>query len=230
MTLNTRSAIIFYSEQHVCGEQKKIYALFGKGDKGITTIGGRKERTDKNDIDCLIREVKEETKGILDYSLIPEYFTLKESERFSFNNCLYILIKINISEMQTICEDFKKAKATKDCEKELNDLEIFNIDVLIFDLVTSNKFVYNETFKEMFLCVGYDELKKNPWNKQSRKIANDLVNLNKSYAEFPLYISLHPSDTLPGKIYGKITMKDIIFYIYDQYYGKINNKHLFRKN
>lgn len=228
MTSNTRSALILFSETIIDGK-KNIHILLGMGREGLTTIGGRRERGDGTDIACLIREVKEESKGILDYSLIPEYFNIKpQCEKISHNNCLYVFSQTSYSKLKEISNSFQNVNSNKTCESELISLEIVEIHDLLIDLVKNQyKFSYNKTFKEMFLNAGYDQLKGIIWNKKSKKIIWD-VNLNCDISTIPEYISLHPIQ-LSRKCYGVAFSKTTNFYIYDQYYGEINGEHIFRR-
>ncbi len=224
MTVNTRSALILFSETIV--DSKKItHVLLGNGSNGLTTIGGRK-KLGENDVGCLIREISEETRNLLDYSKIPEFFNSKSCNKISFSNCLYVFIQDTYSSLKNISEKYKTTESSTEEGNELKSLDLIDVDDLICDLIIEKtRFIYNDTFKTMFLNVGYDKLKKIEWNRQSRKIGVQ-VDLKESYSAIPEYISLHINDRFLTRIYGKILSNGLL--ISDQYYGFVRGKHLFR--
>lgn len=231
MALNTRSALILYSKIYTETKEEKIHILIGMGDKGLTSIGGRREQNDKTDIDCLIREVKEETRGILDYSLIPETFSNKEEcEKVSYQSCLYAFLQTSHEKLLKIKDIFQNKEAGRSVEMELSSLIVADINDLLIDIIKKrNNYQFNPVFKDMFLNMGFDELKNIRWNYLSEKLnSNDYtLSPNFDFEDIPQYVSLRLSK-IPGiDHFGTCKIKDQIYYIYRQYYGQINGEHIF---
>lgn len=221
----TRSAIILYSK--IFNSEKNIletYILVGNGANGYTSIGGRRNKSE-NKISCLIRELKEETRNILDYSMIPEFFTSNYCNEVVFANCSYFMVPCNYERLYEIGEDFKKTEPIE--TDELTSLDIFEIKDLIWNIIKNEaKFQVNPTFKEMFLSIGFDWLSNSHWNKEVKNLnCRDFISYT-SFLEYPQIVSLHPKhSTYLKKEYGIIGDNLVIS---DQYYGVINNEHLFR--
>lgn len=223
----TRSAIVLYSK--IFNHKKGIfetYILIGKGSNGFTTIGGRRNKTE-NKITCLIRELKEETRNILDYSSIPEFFTTNCCDEVVFANCSYFMVPCTYERLLEITEDFEEKPPTCLDSDELSSLNVFEIKDLIWRMVKDEKFQINPTFEEMYLSVGFDWLSNSHWNKEAKNLnCRDFVSFL-PFSDYPPFVSLHPvNSTYVKKEYGIISEN---FVISDQYYGFINNEHLFRK-
>lgn len=229
MSTTVRVALILYSEILV-NNQKKIFVLLPLSvNRCITTFGGRKKNTCETDIECLIRELTEESRGVLDYSKISELFNSnKNYTKFSHCGCLYIAIQDKYENLKRIKEIIENTKQKASESEEISAVELFDIDELIYDLAKDlDKHYYTPAFRDMFLSVGYDFFKKNLCNRETKKIGAD-VKYYTDIGKIPHYVSLHLMKNNLKNIYCEIYSKGTM-YVSDQYYGFINGEHLFRK-
>jgi hypothetical protein len=221
----SRSALVLYSKIFNKENGKfETYILLGYGKNGITSIGGRKNQGE-SEIGCLIRELNEETKKILDYSRVSDFFTSNACKKLTHSKCSYFMVKCKYEDLFEIQRNFNKLEKTS--EDELSDLNICEISDLIHDVV-KNKIQVNKTFREMFLSVGFDWFNKSTWNKEISTLSCKDFDTEVDYLKFPAYISLHaPSANYLPVVYGTISKK---YLMSNQYYGFIKGEHLFRVN
>jgi hypothetical protein len=215
----SRAAMILYSS---VSSERGICALFGVGANGLTTLGGRKS-AHETWVDCLIRELIEETRGILDYSLYNEIFLT--AKNFYFDQCIYVLIETSYETLRDISLEFPRTSSSREVCNELSSLEVCLIDDLIKDMIIDKKRRYNENFLSMFLTVGYDTLKGNTWNYMSSKIDLNVV-LEVPISQIPKVVCLTPINRGTPVIYGTIPPKRL--FITDQMYLREGNKFLYR--
>ena len=228
----SRVALILFSEL-IINNKKKIYLLLAKSNVSgcVTTLGGRKDREKESDIDCVIRETRQESRGILNYEKIPDIFNQKSFVKLTFKECIYFCHQVEYKKLNEICETFRITKQVESEIDEISDLNLYDIDKLILDINSENKIHnYHPVFANMFLSIGYDFFKKITCNKESKKMGLE-GKLYKQIFINPDYVSLQPElITNAPNLYGEVFHSGSILYIYDQYYGKFGNIHLFRKN
>jgi 8-oxo-dGTP pyrophosphatase MutT (NUDIX family) len=213
----SRAALILYSK-----DSTKTHILLGKGKSGLTTIGGR-TKPGENKYDCMVREVKEETRGLLDYTSSKEIFM--SCETLEYDKCLYAFIETDLRTLEGIANEFPKTFSNNDDCNELSALIVVNIDELIKDMVVSKLISCTICFRDMFMNVGYDRLKGNFCNYNATQMSI-IVDLYVKISELPLYICLTPfKDNLPV-VYGSIPSRGL--FITDQYYLEEGEKRLFR--
>lgn len=218
----TRSAIILYSKI-IRNNKIETHILTGDGANGITSLGGRSKKGE-NKYACAIRETKEETRGILDYSRIPEIFSSKNCRELIYSNCSYFMIQVSHVVIQEVCKNFEQSEKTT--SEELKSLKVFEIEDLVWNILKNPEFRVNQTFRDMFLSVGFDWFKGNSCNEESRFLDSKNFEVFTSLNHFPNIISLHPINcNFVKKIHAKIDDK---YLVSDQYYGFINGTHLFR--
>lgn len=209
----------------------QVFALFGKSRTGITTIGGRIGRGE-NWLDCLVRELNEETRGILNYSLHKEIFLTKRC--ICFDQCMYVFYQTTYEKLVSVSERFPLTTSVRDVCNEMLSLEVCSIDELIIDILVTQssqrKFRYNDAFQSMFLTIGYDLLKGNTCNHITTTIDLE-AEISVLIASLPRVVCLTAiPDNLP-MIYGVIPSKKL--YITDQFFSESKNesgeiKRLFR--
>jgi 8-oxo-dGTP pyrophosphatase MutT (NUDIX family) len=218
----TRSGLILY-----CIEKNgDMLVLLGMGAgtgvrlSGLTTIGGRPINESETEIECLVREAYEETRGLLDYSKFPEIFLMNKHIRY--DSCFYSFIEVKKSILEKLCSDFTKTSSHRKVCNELLSLELLSSKKLIRDMVESgNEFIYNETFRKMFMDVGFDTLHNNRHNYATEEIGLP-INLNVPIDKLPTIISLQTEKNrhMLKNIYG--TMKrfksEITVFLGDQFY------------
>ena len=113
-----------------------VYALFGNGFKGLTSLGGRISPRETW-LDCLVRELKEETRDILDYTYCKDIFLSSPAQTINFDNCAYVFYPTTLETLRRISEDFPKTSSTRAVCNEMRSLEVINIDALIINLQQS---------------------------------------------------------------------------------------------
>jgi len=229
----TRSALILFCviPDPNKPSNKTIKALFGVGNKGITTIGGRSGYQEQ-EYSCLMRECEEETKELITFSLQPDFFAAHPTHKTEkFAGCLYVFMQTTENNLLNKVNEFSTAKTSKNDSDELAELVLEDIDELICDIIEYKKKRVNPDFSEMFLSIGYDIIKGNEWNKLKAKLGIEFDNL-KPLDLIPTYVSLLPfckdeqeRDLLPV-IYGFNTQRKL--YLSDQFYTRVNNKYVFR--
>lgn len=228
----SRAALILYSEL-IINNKHKIYLLLPTSSVTgcITTLGGRKTDKRETDIECVIREAREESRGILNYGEIPEIFTTKNFTKLLYKECAYFIGQIPFQELKKIQKLFDATEQVNTEFDEISKLNYYDIDKLIFDLNCEKSFYkYHPSFSDMFLSVGYDFLKKITCNRETRKLGIE-GKIYTKISSLPEYVSLQPlliSDA--PKLYGEVICANNLFYIYDQYYGKFGGVNLFRNS
>jgi len=115
----------------------RVYALFGRGSAGLTSLGGR-TNLHENWLDCLVRELKEETRDVLDYSLCKDMFLTSPTQAINFNNCAYVFYPTSLETLRGISEAFPKTSSNRSVCNEMLSLEVIDIDTLIINLVESH--------------------------------------------------------------------------------------------
>lgn len=227
------SRCVLYSKIKINNEVK-IYVLLGKQalTNQLTTIGGRKISTRESDMDCVIREMREETKGIIDYTEITEYHSYNNRNKIYYSTSAYYFNQADHETLEHFCDLFDRTDSTDISSMELTSLVLLCIDDVLLDMNSeSPQMIYNPNFRNMFLGVGYDYLKKNICNHNVTKLGIPIeFAKNITLSQIPEYISFHHTDHsyLPV-IYGKTLDKEPL-YISNQYYGFIRGKHVFRSN
>lgn len=217
----SRSALLLY---HIV--QGDVYVLLGMGDgarlSGLTTIGGRPINESETEIECLVREVFEETRGLLDYSSCPEIFLMNKHIRY--DSCFYSFMEVKKSMLEKLCSDFTKTSSHKKVCNELLSLELLSSKELIRDIVESrngcrSKWTYNDTFRKMFLDVGFDTLHNNKHNYITEEIGLP-VHLLSPIDRIPSMVSLQTKKDLLKNVYGTIQRfkAGITVFIGDQFY------------
>lgn len=235
---NCRMALILYSEIYI-DKKKYVHLLLPLSILGenITTFGGGRMHSLETDIECVIREVREESRNILDYNKIFELITSTGNmSKFIFSSCVYYTMKTSLSNLIKTAKKINNSEQVQTEKDEISCVKIFEIDDLIYDMVKNeNKFNFTPRFKEMFLTFGYDFFNKNFFNHETKKLGLR-VEYKDSISKIPPIVSLHPSkeglDKIyfetkignPEKIYG-----DFSLYASDQYYGIVKGEKLFRK-
>jgi 8-oxo-dGTP pyrophosphatase MutT (NUDIX family) len=218
----TRAALVLFNKT-----DEKTHVLLGKGANGLTTLGGR-TRSKESWIDCLVREVKEETRGILDYAECKRILQLPPAQAVAIDNCAYVFFPVELSVMKETAERFIHIRVEDEAWNEMSSIEIVDIDWLIEELVVGDALgssVFNPTFKEMFLDIGYDVIRGNACNYITENVAIE-AEISCRISEIPRTICLSPiNDKLPV-VYGFSKAKGL--YITDQYYMQRNGKRLFR--
>ena len=187
----SRIALLLYSRIIVNGKRKTFLLIpTSSATKCLTTLGGRKERGRETDIECIIREAKQESRGILNYEKIPEIFNSKIFTKITHKDCIYFSSQIPYDEMKNISLEFKNAKQVDHEVDEIDDLNLYDIDKLILDLNSVNSIhKYHPFFADMFLSIGYDFLKKISCNKESKKLGIE-GKIYKKISLIPEYVSL----------------------------------------
>lgn len=215
----SRAALILYSPATTGRER---CALFGKGRSGITTLGGR-IAPGETWLDCLVRELIEETRGILNYSLYKDIFITAPHK--CYDQCVYVFYETTYERLVAIAQEFPLTTSTRDVCNEMCSLEVCPIDDLLRDMIVYKKQRYNEVFHSMFLTVGYDTLKGNTCNHITAKI--DLEGeLHVPISRLPRVVCLTPIRRDVPIVYGTILSKGLI--ITDQYYMDEDDRRLFR--
>lgn len=227
------SRCVLYSKIKINNEVK-IYVLLGKQalTNQITTIGGRKISARETDMECMIREMREESKGIIDYTEIMEYYMYNNRNKIYHTTGVYYFNQADHETLEHFCDLFDKTNSTDVSSMELTSLVLLCIDDILLDINSTNsEMVYNPNFKNMFLGIGYDYLKKNICNHNVMKLGIPIeFSKNITLSQIPEYVSFHHTNHLYlPVIYGKTLDKEP-FYISDQYYGLIKGKHVFRLN
>jgi 8-oxo-dGTP pyrophosphatase MutT (NUDIX family) len=227
----SRSALILYcpaeprdqtAKASGMGNASKVCALFGRGRSGLTTLGGRIS-SGETWLDCLVRELIEETRGILNYSLYKEIF--QTARNFCFDQCIYVLFETTYDVLVSIAAQFPFTTSGRDVCNEMLSLEVCPIDDLIKDMVVERKNRYNETFQNMFLTIGYDTLKGNTCNHLVSRIDLD-AEIYTPISRLPRVVCLTPIKKDIPIVYGTILSRNL--YITDQYYLDDGERRLFR--
>jgi 8-oxo-dGTP pyrophosphatase MutT (NUDIX family) len=208
METTRRSALILYAEEGGI----TIFAGINQGD--LTTIGGRRE-TRESEMDCLIREIKEETRDIIDYTNCPEILASALSRKH--NGCFYVFVKTTVERMIAIREQFLKTVSERRESNELSSLELIDLKELIRNYIQNKGPPSRPEFRNMILDIGYDTL-----CPPERKINHftDKMNIRAvihvPIANIPHIVSLFMFNEGLPNIYG-ITQTNN-FFISDQYF------------
>jgi len=216
----TRSALILFSPWSA---DKSAMMLIAKNKSNcLTTIGGRKE-SGETEILCLIREVLEETKGVIDYRNYPEF--LSKAIPRKFKNCQYYFLETSLQNLLERQKDFTKATSDRAVCNELNSLEVMSIEDLAEDFIVNKSIPAHDEFTEMFLDIGFDTIA----NRRTTYFTHNIgarVDLRVPIYTLPklVSVSLFPKG-LPI-IYGVIIPNGT--YITEQYYFRNEKGSLFR--
>jgi 8-oxo-dGTP pyrophosphatase MutT (NUDIX family) len=216
-----RAALILYSKQ---GD--KISMLLGDGARGLTTLGGR-TKPKEHWIDCLVREVKEETRGILDYALCKKMFLFPPSQTVISDNCAYVFHPVDLSVLTGVAEQFPLTSSPESVCNEMSSLKVVDIDHLIEDLVVNEieTMTCNPRFKIMFMNVGYDTLRGNTFNFITENTNID-ADLSHQISDIPPVICLTPINHGLPVVYG--FSRSHTLFITDQFYFERDGRRLFR--
>lgn len=220
----TRSALILYTNEEIGtdGTFKSPSILVGVNQGEITTIGGRREGKETEQL-CLIREVREETKEVLDYSNCPEVLSAAIIRKY--NRCQYYFLKTSLKNLIRIREKFLVTTSDKAVSNELSSIEILDIEKLIEDLVVHKVNSYKPDFENMFLDIGFDTIVGRRINYMSNTIAAK-VDQAVPTSRIPSMISVFPFPNDLPIIYGVILPYRL--FITDQFYFQKDGKRLFR--
>lgn len=223
-----RAALILYSIR-----DDGIFILLGSGANGLTTLGGRTEPSEMW-LDCLIREIKEETRGILDYSKCKKMFLSPPTKVVIYGNCAYAFYPTEMSVLIDTAKEFLHTKSSQTVCNEMASLEIISIDELIEELVRQYnsdadtlvpRIVCSPAFRSMFLDMGYDTLKGNICNFITENVSIE-ADMFCKINELPQMICLTPIDHKLPAIYGHSRTQGV--FITDQFYFERNGMRLFR--
>jgi 8-oxo-dGTP pyrophosphatase MutT (NUDIX family) len=221
----SRAALILYTK-----EDGKTFALLGKNANGLTSLGGR-SNTRETWIDCLVRELKEETRGILDYSECKKMLQIQPGRTVITDNCAYVFYPVPMSVLRETSEKFPLTSSPNPHCNEMSSLEIVEIDSLIEDIImhetteTESHILCNPTFKAMFMNIGYDVLKGNICNFFTENVGIEFE-LSCRISDLPHTICLTPiNDRLPI-VYGYSKSKSL--FITEQFYLEQGGRKLFR--
>lgn len=223
-----RSALILFSTTN-----HHVHLLIGVNRGSLTTIGGRRQERE-SELDCLIREVKEETKKIIDYTMCHELLSMAIIKRY--NSCYYAFLETDLPNLLEIREEFSKTTALEPECNELSSLEVVELDKFVEELIVgsskpANGFLCRAELKMMMLDVGFDIMKKrrvgnnSPINYFSSQMSVK-VDLYCPVAEVPLIISVFPFNKNLPRVYGVILMNGC--YISDQFFFEEPDRILYR--
>jgi 8-oxo-dGTP pyrophosphatase MutT (NUDIX family) len=224
MEIIRRSALILYSiERSTTSNRITIFAGVNQGE--LTSIGGRKEARE-SEMECLIREIKEETKDIVDYTNCPEILSTALSRKC--NGFYDVCVETTRERMTEIREQFLSTISGKRESNELSSLELIDLDQLIKSYILKKDPPSRPDFKKMLLDVGYDAIV----SRFDRKInyytdkMNIRVNFYAKIGDLPEIVSMVMfNDNLPN-VYAKIQSNG--FFITDQYYFEDREGRWFR--
>lgn len=238
MGQTTRSGLILYCEMNsspMYKGYKEIYMLLGCGSSGITTIGGRS--TTESDIDRLVREANEETRGILNYLICSEIFiecTMAgingPNKGINFDGCFYYMIKTDMKILKQLCDEFPTTSSNRTVCNELSSLKIISTNDVIrymVSLIPTTCSLYSATFQKMFMTVGFDILHNNRHNKKAETI-NINAEIYVPIKDIPTFISIRPFPTLLPTVYGIIQKDGFNLYIGEQFYYETESDIVYR--
>lgn len=233
-----RSALMLYSLV-----DDKVFLLLGVNRKQLTTIGGRRQEKE-NEMDCLIREIREETKRVIDYTNCPDFLSIATMKRY--NLCFYAFLETSHQNLQRICYEFSKATASDPESNELSSLEIINLDEFVEKAIvigeTSQHRIADGTsitarpeLRRMILDIGFDVLRK----KRTSKTESHLLPINYfssqmsvkvelfcPVSEVPMIVSVSPFNRDLPHVYGIVLPSGC--YISDQFFLDEPRRTLYR--
>lgn len=214
-----RCALIYYSI-----EKDLVHVLVGKSSNKLTTIGGRKKIGESN-IDCCVREIFEETKGVIDFRACPNAINI--SKQVTYSGCKFYMIEILHETLLNITEAFKKAVGYTKESNELESLEVLEIHKLIENLIYNNV-AYKDEFKVFMIDVCYDML-CNVQHSEFIENLNSDVKLNITISELPQKVSFVKQDQqfLLNDAVKIIGVKNNTLYT-EQFFFKKENRLLFK--
>ena len=224
-----RAALVLYSSPSATGN-RGIHVLLGKGAHGLTTLGGRVQPRETW-IDCLVRELIEETRGILDYSNCRDMLLVSPTRIIEFDNCAYVFCPTTLETLGNIAKQFPETKSPHVVCNEMSSLEVVSIDNLMESLIESlitsraDRPTCAKKFESMFLTIGFDLMRGNTWNHITMNI-NEEVTMFKSVSSLPPVVCLTAIDRGLPVVYGFIEKHGL--FITDQCYFERKNRRLYR--
>lgn len=176
-----------------------IYVLLGSALGELTTIGGRKKKSESN-MKCCSREILEETKGLIDYS--PFEYGLNNGIIYNYAGCSYYVIEAPYEELNEICHTFKTIISDKKECNELNDLILFDIDNLV------HMFLNNAIFaKRELIAFTYEVLYRllKPIEGRGMPVSNiqEPVVLSVPLETLPKVVDIVSKTKDGSKVYGR---------------------------
>lgn len=222
-----RSALILYSDlpTGVDGSERKTLILLGKGVRGLTTIGGRAV-PGESWLDCLVREVREETRGLLDYGACKNMFLSPPARAVVYSNCVYILYPADPRALMEVASKFLSTTSSLPDSDEMSELCVVSASNVIEELVCSPRTnIYNPLFRAMFMDVGFDAL----WGNNCNRFT-DTLNIEVKHCSaiwhFPPIVCVAPFDDNFPRIYAY--SENEVLFVTDQYYFSRSGRRLFR--
>lgn len=216
----TRSAFIAFSPWTA---ERPAMILVGKNRSNcLTTIGGRKENGETEQL-CLIREVLEETKGVINFHQYPEL--LSSAIMRKYENCQYYFTETTYEVLLNVQEEFKLASSDRDVCNELNSLEVVSIETLAEDFIVNKSIPAHPNFQNMFLDIGFDTIVKRRTTYFVKNIGAR-VDLKVAIDAIPKIVSVFPTQRGLPIVYGIVIPNGI--FITDQYYFRNERGMLFR--
>lgn len=215
----SRAALILYTN-----DSDTTYVLLGKGSNGLTTLGGRTQHREVW-LNCLIRELQEETRGLLDYSNHPEIFLTKPAQIIESSNCAYVFFPSTLDSLKRIAKKFPETSSDRLVCNEMLSLEIVSVDTLIIDRITTRSIPCAPMFETMFLNIGYDTLKGNTCNYTTANVSIE-ADMFQPIGSLPSIICLTPIDHGLPVVYGFSPSQGL--FITDQFYLEEKGRRLFR--
>lgn len=230
MDMINRAAVIIYTPHPT--DKNDMLILVGVNRFGITSIGGGKEYGEQ-EIQCTIRECKEETRDLIDFTNCK--VILKQAKTFKHNRCIYYLVPGTFETLVEICKEFPSAKHQSndnDTSNEMDELRLISINETIKKLVCNDRStanLYQPKFAEMFVDIGYDRIKGNVHNHQVLTI-NMPANLTCHISDLPLIVSISAINYRLPVVYGTVTDETTgaTLYISQQLYYDNGNEAVFR--
>lgn len=205
--LTRRCALIF----HCKDSRGNIYILLGCLSGELTSIGGRKDRSE-SDLDCCCREVFEETKELVDF--YPYKHGLNCGLTYMYSACAYYIIEERYEILGDLCERFKETNSDKKEQNELSELILYEIDNLA-EILILNRVAYKDEFKEFFLTILY-RLLKPTINRGILTIdISEEAELFVLIKSLPTTLDIIPNNSITSlenkpKIYGKLLKRDYL--------------------
>lgn len=224
-----RSALVLFSTSL----NKQVHILIGINGGQYTTIGGRR-KTNETEIGCLIREVNEETKNVIDYTDSQKLLSIATLRKY--NDCSYYFLETDYQDLVDRREEFSKATANEPESNELTSLEVVQLEAFVEKLICQPDNVPCRTeLKNMILDMGFDVMKKRrpapgqlsefPINYQPSQLPIK-ADLWCDISELPQIVSVFLfNENLPA-VYGNITNRG--GYLTDQYFFEDQEQILFR--